>query len=252
MGKLGRVLFAIPLVVFGLQYLVHGHLAGGLPPLPPWTPGGVVSAYLAGCILLIAGILLLANQALRITAIAIGFVFLASVMILHVQHLHDVIYSGIDRTRALEPLALAGAAYALGALASSEKSSVKTLTSATPGIAVFGRYIFVFSIILLGVQHFIYAQFVATLVPAWMPGHLFLTYLTGIGMIATGLAIATGVLSRLASVLLGIMFLIIFVTLHVPRVLAHIHNADELTSAFVALGFAGASFIFAAYLSSSH
>src|SRR5580765_4128509 len=131
MGKLGRVLFAIPLVVFGLQYLVHGHLAGGLPPLPPWTPGGVVSAYLAGCILLIAGILLLANQALRITAIAIGFVFLASVMILHVQHLHDVIYSGIDRTRALEPLALAGAAYALGALASSEKSSVKTLISAT-------------------------------------------------------------------------------------------------------------------------
>ena len=96
-----------------------------------------------------------------------------------------------------------------------------------------------------------YAQFVATLVPAWMPGHLFLTYLTGIGMIATGLAIATGVLSRLASVLLGIMFLIIFVTLHVPRVLAQIHNADELTSAFVALGFAGASFTFAAYLSSS-
>jgi uncharacterized membrane protein len=125
------------------------------------------------------------------------------------------------------------------------------LTSATPGIAVFGRYIFVFSIILLGVQHFMYAQFVATLVPAWMPGHLFLTYLTGIGMIATGLAIATGVLSRLASVLLGIMFLIIFVTLHVPRVLAQIHNADELTSAFVALGFAGASFTFAAYLSSS-
>jgi hypothetical protein len=50
---------------------------------------------------------------------------------------------------------------------------------------------------------------------------------------------------------LGIMFLIIFVTLHVPRVLAHIHNADELTSAFVALGFAGASFIFACVASST-
>lgn len=251
MVKLGRVLFAMSLVIFGLQYLVHGRLAGGLPPLPPWTPGGAIAAYFAGCVVLFAGILLLANKETRISAIAIGLVFLACVLFLHCRHMHDVIYSGIQRTRALEPLALAGAAFALATLAMKERSSARFLASATAGLGVFGRYVFVVSIILLGVQHFLYARFVATLVPAWMPGHLFLTYLTGAGMIATGLAIATGVMSRLASVLLGVMFLIMFITLHVPRVLAQVHNGDELTSAFVALGFAGASFIFAAYSSPS-
>jgi uncharacterized membrane protein YphA (DoxX/SURF4 family) len=65
-------------------------------------------------------------------------------------------------------------------------------------------------------------------------------------MMAAGLAIATGILTRIAGIWLGIMFASWFLTLHLPRVLAAIHNQDEITSMFVALAFAGVSLIFAA------
>jgi hypothetical protein len=51
LGKLGRLLLAIPIVVFGIQYFSYGHFAGGLPPVPPWAPGGPALAYLTGVLL---------------------------------------------------------------------------------------------------------------------------------------------------------------------------------------------------------
>jgi uncharacterized membrane protein len=106
--------------------------------------------------------------------------------------------------------------------------------------------------IIFGVQHFLYARFIAFLIPAWIPGHLFLAYATGVAFIAAGLAIAAHIFSRLASSLLGLMFLLWFITLHVPRALAQLHTAkgaDEWASALVALAFTGASFLLAAYSS---
>jgi hypothetical protein len=67
-----------------------------------------------------------------------------------------------------------------------------------------------------------------------MPAHLFLAYFTGVAFIAAGLAIATHIFSRLASNFLGLMFFLWVVALHAPRVIAKPHNADELTSLFVA------------------
>jgi uncharacterized membrane protein YphA (DoxX/SURF4 family) len=84
-----------------------------------------------------------------------------------------------------------------------------------------------------------YAAYIATLIPAWMPAHLFLTYLTGTAFIAAAIAIASGIQARLGAALLGLMFLLWTVLLHAPRVFAHIHNKDELTSLFVALAMSG-------------
>jgi len=47
------------------------------------------------------------------------------------------------------------------------------------------------------------------------------------------------------------MFLLWVIVLHVPRVLVHLHNGDELSSLFVALAFSGASFIIATAASRS-
>jgi hypothetical protein len=58
-------------------------------------------------------------------------------------------------------------------------------------------------------------------------------------------AILFNVCARLAATWLGIMFLLWFIILHAPRVAAAVHNADEWTSAFVALAMGGASFIVA-------
>ncbi len=246
--KVGRILFAIPMVVFGIQYIALGKYQGGLPPVPPWAPGGAVGAYLVGVVLLAAGVSIISGKYARHSALVVAVLFLLCVLVLHLPHFSDVLHNGNDRTRALEPLALSGAAFALAAIQpmgglSTAGSSVNTK------LILFGRLLFGISMIVFGVQHFMYASFLATLVMAWIPAHLFWIYLTGTAMVAAGLAITTAIQARLAGILLGVMFLLWVMLLHTPRVLAAIHNPDELTSLFVALAFSGSSFIFAAALS---
>jgi uncharacterized membrane protein YphA (DoxX/SURF4 family) len=250
MAKLGRIFFAIPLAVFGMQNLIYGKWSGGLPPFPPWTPGEHILVYAAGATLLAISISLLANKGARLSATIFGLLCMFCVIFLHSQQFHGIIHEGPTRTRAFETFALGGAAFVLAALASKDLSA-QFLTSLNPLLAVIGRYIYAFSMVIFGIQHFLYAQYIAFLIPKWMSAHLFLAYFTGVAIIAAGLAIATHIFSRLASNLLGLMFFLWVVTLHAPRVIAKPHNADELTSLFVALAFSGASFLLAAYSSKS-
>jgi len=249
--KLGRYFFAIPLIVFAIEYLARGRWLGGMPPVPPWTHGEHIFSYVTGAALLVLGISLLINKEARLSATILGLLFMFCVVFLHAaKHFSGIIHDGNTRTRAFETFALGGAAFVLAALVA-KGSSIQFLASANPLLAVIGRYIYAFSMIIFGVQHFLYAQYIAFLIPKWMPAHLFLAYFTGAAFIAAGLAIATHFFSRLASILLGMMFLLWVITLHTPRVLASPHNADELVSLFVALAFSGASFLLTAHSAKS-
>src|SRR5215468_2751995 len=72
-----------------------------------------------------------------------------------------------------------------------------------------GLLAFALSLMVFGYQHFLYAKFIATLVPAWIPFHLFWVYFTGVGLMVTGLAVLVGRFGgRLSTTWLGIMFLL--------------------------------------------
>ena len=196
--KLGRFFFAIPLIVFAVEYLARGRWQGGMPPVPPWTHGEHIFSYVAGAILLVISISLLINKEARISASILGLLFMFCVVFLHAaKHFSGIIHDGNTRTRAFETFALGGAAFILAALLS--KGSIQFLSSANPMLAIIGRYIYAFSMIIFGVQHFMYAQYIAFLIPNWMPAHLFLAYFTGTAFIAAGAAIAVHIFSRLAS-----------------------------------------------------
>jgi sorbitol-specific phosphotransferase system component IIBC len=97
-------------------------------------------------------------------------------------------------------------------------------------------------------QHLMYAKFVATLVPAWIPGQLFWAYFVGVAFFAAGLSIIARKLAPLAATLLGLMFLLWVILLHLPRVVASPHDGKEWTSAFVALAMSGSAFALAGAL----
>src|SRR5258708_32450148 len=82
-----------------------------------------------------------------------------------------------------------------------------------------GRIFVAISLVVFGVQHFIYGGFVATLVPAFMPGRLFWAYFVGVAFVAAAAGIFTGMLARPAATMVGgIIFLFVSV-LHLPRIL---------------------------------
>jgi uncharacterized membrane protein YphA (DoxX/SURF4 family) len=65
----------------------------------------------------------------------------------------------------------------------------------------------------------------APLVPKWLPPtQEFWAYATGIGHIAAGVAILTGVQSRLAAILLTAMYASFTLLVHGPMLLAHPSN----------------------------
>jgi hypothetical protein len=74
---------------------------------------------------------------------------------------------------------------------------------------------------------------------------LFWAYFTGVAFVAAALAIASRKMLRLAAVLLGTMFFLWVVLLHVPRVAGAIRNGNEVTSLFVAVAMCGLSFVLA-------
>jgi uncharacterized membrane protein len=49
-----------------------------------------------------------------------------------------------------------------------------------------GAFLLATFLVVCGVQHFVYSDFVTTLVPSWIPGQGFWTYLAGVALIAGG------------------------------------------------------------------
>jgi len=108
-----------------------------------------------------------------------------------------------------------------------------------------GRFFVAISLVVFGVQHFMYGVFVAGLVPAWMPGRLFWAYFVGVAFVAAAAGILFEKMARPAATLLGVMFFLFVALLHGPRIALHSRNGNEWTSGFVALAMCGGAWILA-------
>ena len=83
-----------------------------------------------------------------------------------------------------------------------------------------GQIAFGVCAVLFGGAHFVYMNLTAPLVPKWLPpSQEFWGYATGVGHIAAGVAILTGVQARVAAILLTIMFASFTPLVHVPMLL---------------------------------
>jgi uncharacterized membrane protein len=108
-----------------------------------------------------------------------------------------------------------------------------------------GRVFVALSLVVFGVQHFIYGGFVATLVPAFMPGRLFWAYFVGVAFVGAAVGILTRMLARPAATMLGVMFFLFVALLHIPRIIGKSNDGNEWTSGFVALAMCGGAWILA-------
>jgi len=84
-----------------------------------------------------------------------------------------------------------------------------------------GQLAFGVCALVFGAAHFVYMNLTAPLVPKWLPpSQEFWAYATGIGHIAAGVAILSGVRARLAAILLTAMFVSFTLLVHLPMLLA--------------------------------
>jgi hypothetical protein len=215
---------------FGIQYLVHALFSAGPGSGPPWTPAHPFWAFSTAIVSIAAAVSIAANIQVRCAAIVLAVTILARALLFYVPKLAANPHDPGPWTSGFELLALCGAALVLAGAHTSIK---------------LGRVLFAVSLVVFGVQHFLYAHFIATLVPSWILGHLFWAYFVGIAFVAAALSIATQIKIDLAATWLGVMFLLWVVVLHLPRAAAALHNGNEWTSLFVALAMSGGAFMLA-------
>jgi uncharacterized membrane protein YphA (DoxX/SURF4 family) len=227
-----RILFAVGVGAIGCQTLLGGDFVAELQPVPAWMPARGLLAVVMGMLLVGPAACLVAGRRVRAAAAWLGSVLFLVVALLHLPRLALDPSNGGAWTGAFEVLALGGGAWVM----------------AGPATERIGRRCFALSLPVFGALHFIYSDYVAFVIPAWIPAHYFWAYVTGAAHIAAGASIASGVRARLAATLLAVMFGSWVLILHVPRVAASLDGREEWTSLFVAMAMCGASWLIAGSL----
>jgi uncharacterized membrane protein YphA (DoxX/SURF4 family) len=227
------------MALFGLQYFIYAGAMNGPIPGPPWTPGAHWLAWLTGIALIAIAASIATGKHARLAAILLGAALFLKILFLHLPGLITHIRNPSPWTVTFELLALCGASFVLATTSTGNIGS---------SLATAGRLAFAIALVVFAVQHFLYARFIATLIPVWIPVHLFWAYFVGVAFVGAAFAIAAKVQGKLAALLLGTMFILWVLALHLPRVAASPRNGNEFTSLFIALAMSGASFFLASSL----
>jgi uncharacterized membrane protein len=102
--------------------------------------------------------------------------------------------------------------------------------------------------LVFGATHFKYAQFTATMVPAWIPpNQIFWAYATGTVHVAAGLSLVSGIRSELGATVLAVMMAAFVLLVHIPRVHASPGEQLEWIMLGVALSLSGAAWLVRKY-----
>jgi len=112
-------------------------------------------------------------------------------------------------------------------------------------ILPFGRLFFTIPLAVFGTEHFTNTADIAALVPRWIPGHLFWTYLVGTCLIAAALSITVEIQSPLAATLLGVMFFSFVCLMDIPGVIAEPGNRFSWTLALRETAFSAGGLAYA-------
>jgi uncharacterized membrane protein len=244
----GRAFYAVGLIGIGLMHFFFRNFP--LVIIPNFSAGPplrLACVYAVGTTLTAAGIAMLFNLKGRKVAVWTGVVFIALVLIAHIpSQLSGASATMLGAwTNAIKELALAGGAWIVALSFSQEGSELPAwLEKALP----LGRYFFAFLLIVFGIDHFLYAKFVAMLVPSWAGSQMFWTYFAGVALISGGLGITVRRVAPLASLLVGVMIFLWVPMLHIPRAIAdpYMSVGNEWASVFEATAFSGVAFMLAA------
>ena len=188
-ASIGHALFAATLIALGLLGLVSGDFAPIWQPMPKDVPGREVLVYLCALLTLVTGIGLVIRRTAGVSARVLVVGLLLWLALVRAPGL-VLAPTSIDKWFGVsEASVYAAAAWVLQAWFTGK------------GGLRLARILYGLPLILFGIAHFIYVNETASLVPAWLPAHLPIAYLTGTTFIAAGVALLVNRWARWAAVL---------------------------------------------------
>ena len=236
----GWRVYGLGVISLAIVCLVWGDFVLG-QPVPKNFPARTALAYAAGTLMLLAGTAVEWRRTAAWGAAALTAYYTLIVVILMngrlllTHYAEYVTYSGIAEQLSIA----AGALIVYAAFAPIDAALAARLTR-------LGQLAFGLCALLFGGAHFVYMKFTTPLIPKWLPpSQTFWGYATGIGFVAAGIAILTGIKARLAAILLTAMLASFALLVHWPLLLTGHRTREDWTEAGINLAVIGAAWVVA-------
>jgi uncharacterized membrane protein len=247
--RVGRVFFAIALIGLGVEHFIFQDFVTGRAPVwPASIPGGVAWAYLSGLTFVAIGSAILFGKRARSAAVLAGVLIASWAALRHLPVIAADSFLSGAWTRAGKALTFTAGAFAIAATFPKVELPPGTLlkfVNLGREFIIFGRWCLGLFLVLTGIQHFMFTEFVASLIPGWFPGNAdFWTYFAGVALIAGGIGLFVPRTTRLAALLSGLMVFSWFWIVHIPRTFV---GVSDSIAVFEALAVSGIAFVLAAY-----
>lgn len=211
---LANVCFAVPLAVFGATHLFDPKsLLLRVPSYMPWRPFWV---YFVGCALIAAALSLAARVSVRWSLLLFGIMMFLIVAMLHLPGAISRPNDRIPWTIVVRELSFGGAAWLLAASAADDWR--QRTRSALISV---GRVFVTLALLFFGLEHFLHPAGLPGVplqqeMPSWVPARLWIGYLTGALLLATGASILAGKRARTISTCLGAWIVLLVLVLYGP------------------------------------
>ncbi|HSS99687.1 MAG TPA: hypothetical protein VLK33_21785 [Terriglobales bacterium] len=206
--------FAATMTGLGAIGLFRPDFAPVWNPVPVTVPAREQLLYLGALISLTCGIGLLVQ---RVAIIAARLLLATILLWLLLFRLPNFLHaSAFEACWTVFPLAvMLAAAWVLYVWLAADWDRMRlSLISGNNGLRV-ARVLYGLSLIFFGTAHFIDVKDTVSLIPNWLPAHLFWAYFTGGTFIAAGIAVLSGFCARLATALsamqIGLFLLLVWI-----------------------------------------
>ena len=247
----GRIIFAVGIIALGtLQFFAKDYIVGR-PPSPAWSaniPGKIAWAYISGAFLILSGLAIILQKKAGIMAFAVGaLILLCSFLLRSLPQMFGSSWEGILWSiNAYKSLALAGGAFIV-AVSFFLRENYHLGRFLTNKLLVTLSCIFIAVFFIdSGFAHFKFHDFIINdFIPGYIPYHAFWTYFCGVALIAAGVGILIRQTRKWAALFGGIMILLWFFLLHIPRVVAAPKDYGEWMGVCESFSFSGILFVLA-------
>jgi uncharacterized membrane protein len=212
---LSNLCFAIPLAVFGALHL--SSVDSVLPLVPSYMPWRLFWAYFVGCALLAASVSIATKIQVRWSGLLFGIMMFAFVAMLIIPGVFARPRDRFAWTLLLRESSFGGGAWILAGNALHGQAKSKLITV--------GRVLIAIAAIFYGVEHFLHPANVPgvpleKLMPAWIPAHMLISYLTGAILVLAGTSILLNKKTRMAATYLGTWIVLLVVFVYGPILIA--------------------------------